>query len=160
MGGGQDAAALRDQATTREDYIEAVLETDGSFEQVLRAMTRIFVGSIAWRPDQLKMELHSLLEGTELHRQFFDNHWKTFSDYIEGELPELMAGAANPPGGPPSGPIDPRVAALMFQGMLREALIAKTLDPCDRFPDTTVDAMADQLITLFLGACGIGAAQG
>jgi AcrR family transcriptional regulator len=148
--------ALRDQATTREDYIEAVLETDGSFEQVLRAMTRIFVGSIAWRPDKLKMELHSLLEGTELHRQFFDNHWKTFADYIEGELPELMAGIPVPPG----GPIEPRVAALMFQGMLREALIAKTLDPCDRFPDTTVDAMADQLITLFLAACGIGAGRG
>ena len=156
--------ALREQANTREDYIEAVLDTDGSFEQVLRAMTRIFVGSIAWRPDQLKMELHSLLEGADQHRQFFDKHWKTFSDYIEGELPELMAGGASGPNGipidSPNDPsIDPKIAALMFQGMLREVLIAKTLDPRDRFPDSTVDAMADQLITLFLAACGIGSGR-
>jgi AcrR family transcriptional regulator len=153
--------SLREQANTREDYIEAVLDTDGSFEQVLRAMTRIFVASIAWQPDQLKMELHSLLEGTDVHRQFFDNHWKTFSDYIEGELEELLASgeAVLPVSSSVSssalGP-DPRMAALMFQGMLRELLISKALDRRDRFPDTPVDVMAEQMVTLFLGACGIG----
>ena len=153
--------ALRAQATTREDYIEVVLDTDGSFEQVLRAMTRIFVGSIAWRPGQLRMELHSLLEEADVHREFFDNHWKTFSDYIEGELPELLSGTASQTDAPPgAAKLDPRIAALMFQGMLREALIAKTLEPRDRFPDTSLDVMADQLVTLFLAACGIGSERG
>jgi len=140
--------ALREQANTREDYIQAVLETDGSFEEVLRAMTRIFVASIAWKPDQLKMELHSLLEETEIHRQFFDNHWKTFLDYIDGELRELAETGE-------IAPMDPRIAGLLFQGMIREALISKVLDRNDRFPERRIDEIADELITLFLSACGL-----
>lgn len=141
-------AVLFAHATNREDFIAAVLDTDGSFKDVLRAMTRIYVASIAWQPDRLKMELHSLLEGTASSNEFIDNQWKTFSDYIIGELQEKIANGE-------IKPLNTKIAALMFQGMVREILISQALDTQDRFPDLYIDEMVDELLTLFFAACGL-----
>lgn len=141
-------AVLHSHATTREDFISVVLETDGSFEEVLRAMTRIYVGSIAWQPDRLKMELQSLLEGTASNNEFITNQWKTFSDYIIGELQEMIDNGE-------IEPLNTRMAALMFQGMIREVLISQALDKQDRFPDLYIDEMIDELLSLFITACGL-----
>ncbi len=141
-------AVLHEHASTREDFIVAVLDTDGSFENVLRAMTRIYVASVAWQPDRLKMELHNLLEGMEMTDEFLNNHWKTFSDYIDIELQEKMDANEIPP-------LNTRMAGLMFQGMVREVIISQALEKNDRFPELYIDEMVDELLRLFFTACGL-----
>ncbi len=111
-------------------------------------MTRIYVASIAWQPDRLKMELHSLLEGVEISSEFTDNHWKTFSDYIDIELQEKIDNHE-------IKPLNTQIAGLMFQGMIREVLISQALDRYDRFPEMYIDEIADELLSLFFTACGI-----
>ncbi|MEJ2059211.1 MAG: TetR/AcrR family transcriptional regulator [Gammaproteobacteria bacterium] len=138
-------AVLEELSGTREDYVEAVVETESDFAAVLRALTRVFVGSIAWRPELLRMELHSMLEGNEAARAFFNNRWKTFTDYIEFNLGELEQSGKIPA-------LDKRAAGLMYQGMIREALLTKCLDPHDRFNEISLDALTDRLVDLFLDA--------
>lgn len=43
----------------------------------------------------------------------------------------------------------------MFQGMVREALIQKYLQPQDRLEDVSLDELSEELVTLFLRALGI-----
>ncbi len=136
---------LHELACTREDYLEAVLDTDGEFEEVLRSMTRIFVAGVAWQPSLLQMELHSLLDGSEANREFFENRWKTFTDFIEYSVREMAE-----ENGLES--VNPQVAGLLYQGMIREALLSKCLGRDDRFPDIEIDRLVDDLITLFLAA--------
>ena len=47
-------------------------------------------------------------------------------------------------------------AGLMFQGMVREALIQKFLQPHDRLEDLSMEELSQELVTLFLRAVGIG----
>ncbi|HHO68719.1 MAG TPA: TetR/AcrR family transcriptional regulator, partial [Gammaproteobacteria bacterium] len=76
-------AVLNDIACRRESYVEAVVASEGSFEDVLRRITRIFIDSVAADPDYLRMEMQSALEGSEATRQFFENRWRPFTDLIE-----------------------------------------------------------------------------
>ncbi len=138
-------AVLLQSACQREDYLEAVPLADGNLEDILRAMTKVFVGSMSRHPSILKMELHSLLDGSEANRQFFDNRWKNFTDFIDYMIGELAED--NDFSGVNAG-----VAGLMFQGMIREALLTKCLEPVDRYPDLDVDQVVDELITLFMAA--------
>lgn len=138
-------AVLRQLASQREDYLEAVPFADGSLEDILRAMTKVFVGSISRNPGILKMELHSLLDGSGANRQFFDNRWKNFTDFIEYMIAELAEDSG-------LDGVNAEVASLMFQGMIREALLTKCLEPVDRFPDLDIDRIVDELITLFMAA--------
>lgn len=46
-------------------------------------------------------------------------------------------------------------AGLMFQGMVREALIQKFLQPHDRLEDLSMDELSQELVGLFLRAVGI-----
>ncbi len=136
-------AVLHEFSCTRESYVETVVEDDIGFENVLRGMTRVFVSSIVKNPDLLKMELHSQLEGSDASREFFLNRWKSFTDYIEYNLAELQA----------QGRIDEinvKVAALMYQGMIREVLLLKCLQAGDRFENVSIDDLVNQLIDLFL----------
>jgi len=138
-------AVLLQSACQREDYLKAVPLATGSLEDVLRAMAKVFVGSMTRHPSILRMELHSLLDGSDANRQFFENRWKTFSDFIEfmiGELAEEHDLEA----------VNPRIAGLMFQGMIREALVTKCLEPVDRFPNMDVDLIVEELIALFMAA--------
>ena len=136
-------AVLHEFSCTRESYVETVVEDDIGFENVLRGMTRVFVSSIVKNPDLLKMELHSQLEGSDASREFFLNRWKSFTDYIEYNLAELQT----------QGRIDEinvKVAALMYQGMIREVLLLKCLQAGDRFEHVSIDDLVNQLIDLFL----------
>ena len=136
-------AVLHEFSCTRESYVETVVKDDTGFENVLRGMTRVFVTSIVNQPDLLKTELHSLLEGSMASQEFFLNRWKSFTDYIEYNLSEFQAQGK-------IEPIDVKAAALMYQGMIREVLIMKCLNPTDRLKSVAIDDLVDELINLFL----------
>ncbi len=136
---------LNEIACKRESYVDVVVNSDGSFDDVLRKITRIYIDSVSRDPDYLRMELHSALDGSDASRQFFDNRWKPFTDFIEFSLGELMARKA-------LAPLNPKVAALAFQGMIREALYAKCIFHSSRYSDVALPELCDQLVSLFLDA--------
>jgi len=136
-------SVLQEFSDTRESYIETVIADDNSFEPVLRGMTRVFVNSIMNHPDILKMEMHSQLEGSEASQAFFLNRWKSFTDYIEFNLTELQSQGK-------IKKINASATALMYQGIIREVLLLKCMQPTDRFSDTPVETLVDEIITLFM----------
>jgi AcrR family transcriptional regulator len=138
---------LNQIACKRESYVEAVVQSDGSFSEVLRMITRRYVESVSRDPDYLRMELQSALEGSDATRQFFENRWRPFTDYIEVTIRELQ----------PTGAVqqtDGRIAALMFQGMLREALYAKCIFRAARYQELDLNELTDYRVTLFFRAIG------
>jgi AcrR family transcriptional regulator len=140
-------AVLNEIACKRESYVEVVVNSDGSFDDVLRKITRIYIDSVSGDPDYLRMELHSALDGSAATRQFFENRWRPFTDFIEFTLGELLVKKA-------IAPVRPRVAALAFQGMIREALYAKCIFRSTRYSDVELPGLCDQLVDLFLKSVG------
>ena len=140
-------AVLGAIACTREDYIEVALEGPTDFAAVLERITRIYATSVARDPDYLRMEMHSVLEGNAATQQFFENRWKTFTDYIEYGLQELAREGR-------IDPVDGKAASLMFQGMIREALYAKCIYQSAHYRDVELEALIQPLIGLFLRAVG------
>ena len=136
-------AVLQEFSATRESYVEAVVADDNGFEQVLRGMTTVFVSSIMNHPDMLKMEMHSQLEGSEASQEFFLNRWKSFTDYIEYNLNELQSQNK-------IKPINAKAAALIYQGIIREVLLQKCMQQTDRFQETPVAILVDEVIILFM----------
>lgn len=134
-------------ACQREDYVQVVVQSTGSFPEVLRGLARIFAEGIRQHPALLRLELFSLLEGHAAAREFFDIRWKMFTDYIEITLEERNR-QGNGPG------VGPRAAALMFQGMLREVLMVKCLPESGRFEALALDTLVDEAVTLFLAVIG------
>lgn len=135
-------AVLHAFSCTRESYVNAVVD-DSDFEPVLRSMTKVFVNSIVCHPDLLKMEMHSQLEGNDASREFFVNRWKSFTDYIEFNLQEMHNQGH-------IEAINAKAAALMYQGMIREALLLKCLQTTDQFNDVSIDELVNELLELFL----------
>lgn len=72
---------LQELSGKRESYVETVINSSNSFEDVLTGMTRIYIKSVAKNPDMLRIELQSLLEGNSVSSEFFKNRWKSFTDY-------------------------------------------------------------------------------
>lgn len=136
-------AVLQEFSATRESYIDAVIADDISFEQVLRAMTSVFIASIMNHPDMLKMEMHSQLEGSDASQEFFLNRWKSFTDYIEFNLTELQTQGK-------IKPINAKAAALMYQGIIREILLLKCMHQTDRLENIPITVLVDDIITLFM----------
>ena len=138
---------LNQIACKRESYVEVVVNSDGSFGDVLRGITHIYIASVSRDPDYLRMELQSALEGSDATRQFFENRWRPFTDLIEYSLKELASQNR-------IGPVNGAVAALLFQGMIREALYAKCINQSPRYRDMNLDALVEHLIGLFFRAVG------
>ena len=138
---------LNEIACRRESYVEAVVDSDASFGDVLRRITRIFVQSVSADPDYLRMELQSALEGSDATRQFFENRWRPFTDLIEYSLTQLAARKRIPA-------VNTSVAALLFQGMVREALYAKCIYRSPGYRDMDLQLLVDHLIGLFFRAVG------
>jgi AcrR family transcriptional regulator len=138
---------LNEIACKRESYVEAVVNSDGGFVDVLRKITRIYIESVSRDPDYLRMEMHSALEGSDATRQFFENRWRAFSDYIEFNLTELAAQKR-------VNQTNAKVAALAFQGMIREALYSKCIFRSPHYREMDLHELADQLVTLFVHAVG------
>ena len=134
-------------ACKRESYVEAVVNSDGSFADVLRKITRIYIESVSHDPDYLRMEMQSALEGSDATRQFFENRWRPFTDFIEYSLKELIANKT-------IEPVNEQFAAMAFQGMLRETLYAKCIYRSARYRDMELSEISDDLATFFFRAVG------
>lgn len=138
-------AVLGEIAVKRESYVEAILDGDDDFATVLSHMTRIYADSVAADPDYLRMEMQATLEGAAAAQQIFDSRWKSFTDFIEVSMQELV----------PLGNVNktnPRVASLMYQGMVREALYAKCVTRSPRYKDIALHDLLEQLLKLFLNS--------
>jgi AcrR family transcriptional regulator len=142
-------AVLDKFACQRQSYVDTIVNHGTRFEDALAGMTQVYIENIAKNPDILRIELHSLLEGNPAAHAFFQNRWKSFTDYIEFGLNEYM------PYDVPNREKTILSAGLMFQGMVREALIQKCLQPQDRLVDLTLYELSHELVTLFLRSIGI-----
>lgn len=136
-------AVLNSISGQRESYVTAIVEEPSDFGSVLMRMSLVFAESVARDPDYLRMELMSALEGNAAANQFFENRWRSFTDYIEESIKEV---------GKKSNivVIAPRMASLMFQGMLREALYTKCILNETRYKDISLENLVRQLIEIFL----------
>jgi AcrR family transcriptional regulator len=142
-------AVLDKFACQRQSYVDTIVNHGTRFEDALAGMTQVYIENIAENPDILRIELHSLLEGNPAAHAFFQNRWKSFTDYIEFGLNEYM------PYDVPNREKTILSAGLMFQGMVREALIQKCLQPQDRLVDLSLYELSHELVALFLRSIGI-----
>jgi len=147
------AAVLEKFAGQRQSYVDTIVNHGTSFEDALAGMTQVYIENIAKNPDILRIELHSLLEGNPATLAFFQNRWKSFTDYIEFGLNEFL------PYDVPNREKTILSAGLMFQGMVREALIQKCLQPQDRLIDLSLYELSNELVALFLRSIGINKTQ-
>jgi AcrR family transcriptional regulator len=138
---------LAENSAKRESYIEAILTEPTDFVSVLKRMTRIYVESVSSDTDFLRMELMSALEGSKTASAFFERRWRSLTDYIEYSLTEMKAEQTKVV-------VNPRMAGLMFQGMLREMLYTRFISEDRRYQDIPLDTMIDELINLFARAIG------
>ena len=146
-------AVLEKFSETRQSYVDTIVNSGTRFEDALSGMTQVYIDNIAANPDILKIELHSLLEGNPAATAFFQNRWKSFTDYIEFGLNEYL------PYELPNREKTILSAALMYQGMVRETLIQKCLQPQDRLVDLSLYELSHELVTLFLHSIGINKTQ-
>jgi AcrR family transcriptional regulator len=146
-------AVLEKFSCQRQSYVDTIVNHGTRFEDALAGMTQVFIENVAKNPDILKIELHSLLEGNPVTQAFFQNRWKSFTDYIEFGLNEYL------PYDIPNREKTILSAGLMFQGMVREALIQKCLQPQDRLIDLSLYELSNELVTLFLRSIGINKTQ-
>ena len=142
-------AVLQTMSAQRESYVQTVINSGTSFEDVLTGMTQVYIKSIDENPDLLRIELQSLLDRNPATGDFFKNRWKSFTDYIEFSLNERL------PYDTPNREARILAAGLMFQGMLREVLVQKHLQPEDRLEDVSLAELSHELVRLFLRAVGI-----
>jgi len=142
-------AVLHELSSQRESYVEAVVNSDATFEEVLIGMTKVFIHSIDDNPNLLRIEMQSMLNGDPATTEFFENRWKSFTDYINFGLNERLAYSVT------DREITILSASLMFQGIVREALLQKYLQPQDRLVDISLDELTRELVSLFLKAIGI-----
>lgn len=138
-------AVIASLAGTRQSYIDAVLAGPDDFASVLERIVAVFVKSVAGDPDFLRMEMLSALEGSGAAHRFFESRWESVADYIEYSLRELAAEGQ-------AARLNERTAALLFQGMIREALYAKCIIKSPRWKDIGLDELVRQLLALFLRA--------
>ena len=142
-------AVVEELSSKRESYVDTVINHGTSFEDVLQGMTRTYIRSIADNPDILRIEMQSLLDGSSATNAFFNNRWKSFTDYIEFSLNERL------PYDLPNREITILSASLMYQGMIREILIQKFLQPVDRLIDVDLEELSSELVAMFLKTIGI-----
>lgn len=144
---------LQELSSQRESYVDTVIKNGADFEQVLIGMTEVFIRSIDDNPNLLRIEMQSLLDGNPATSEFFENRWKSFTDYINFSMNERLAYDIS------NREITILSASLMFQGMVREALLQKYLQPQDRLVDISLNDLSRELVSLFLTAIGIRPSQ-
>lgn len=140
-------AVLDNLSAPRETYVEAALDGPDDFASVLQRITRVFISRVEEDPDYFRIELLSVLEGGENANRFFASRWQSIADYIEYTLKELASEKR-------VAALNERTAALMFQGMVREAIYNKCILKAERYKSVTLDKLVEQLLQLFLAALG------
>jgi len=140
-------AVLDSLSAPRETYVEAALDGPDDFASVLQRITRVFVERVEEDPDYFRIELLSVLEGGEVANRFFASRWQSIADYIEYSLKELAQEKR-------ASVVNERTAALLFQGMIREAIYNKCIVNAERYKGVSLDKLVQQLLQLFLMAIG------
>jgi len=143
---------LEEFSGLRQSYVDTIIKHGTRFEDALAGMTEVFIKGVSDNPDILRIELQSMLEGNPTTIEFFRNRWKSFTDYIEFGLNEYL------PYDIPNREVTILTAALMYQGMVRETLIQKCLQPEDRLEDLSLHEISNELVALFLRSIGINRA--
>lgn len=143
-------AVLESLSAPRETYIEAALDGPDDFASVLHRITKVFISRIEEDPDYIRMELLGALEGGDIAKRFFASRWQSIVDYIEYSLQELVREKH-------ISAVNERTAALLFQGMIREAIYNKCIVNAERYKDISMDKLIRQLLQLFLQAIGYSA---
>jgi AcrR family transcriptional regulator len=138
---------LAENSAKRESYIEAILTEPADFVSVLKRMSMIYVENVSADTDLLRMELMSALEGSKAATAFFERRWRSITDYIEYSLNELKPDREH-------SFVNPRMAGLMYQGMLREILYTKFITEDSRYKDIPLNTMIDELIKMFVRVIG------
>ncbi len=138
-------AVLDSLAAPRETYVEATLDGPDDFASVLSRVTRVFIDRVEEDPDYFRMELQSALEGGDIANRFFASRWQSIADYIEYSLRELVQENR-------ASVVNERTAALLFQGLIREAIYNKCIINSERYKETTLQNLVQQLLQLFLQA--------
>lgn len=127
----------------RESYIEAALNGPDDFGSVLERMALVFADKLSNDSDYLRMEMQAALEDAPMAQHFFENRWKSFSDFVEFNIHELnQAGQLTH--------INPQIASLMYQGALREALYAKLILKSERYKSFTLADLIKLITQQFL----------
>lgn len=130
-------------AAPRETYVEAALGGPDDFASVLSRITRVFIERVEEDPDYFRMELQAALEGGDIASRFFASRWQSIADYIEYSLRELAQQKR-------ASVVNERTAALMFQGLIREAIYNKCILNSERYKDIKLQELVKQLLQLFL----------
>jgi len=141
---------LEEYACAREDYVDAVLAGPGDFGNVLYRMTMVYAKSRSKDADILRIELRSIIEGDAIRDAIFSNQWKSFTDYIELSLQEMIDSAQIPA-------LDLGVASMTYVGMVREMLICHTLDVGNDCATRSLDYLVKQVINAYLRSLGLSA---
>jgi AcrR family transcriptional regulator len=139
------AAVLDGLAAPRETYVEAALDGPDDFASVLTRITLVFISRVEEDPDYFRMELQSALEGGDLAQRFFASRWQSIADYIEYSLRELAREKR-------ASVVNERTAALLFQGLIREAIYNKCILDAERYKEISLQELVRQLLQLFLRA--------
>ncbi len=140
-------AVLENLSAPRETYVEAALDGPDDFASVLYRISRVFIARVEEDPDYFRIELVSVLEGGEIANRFFTSRWQSIVDYIEYSLKELAMDKRIPA-------VNERAAALLFQGMIREAIYSKCIVNAERYKGVSLEKLVQQLLHLFLQAIG------
>lgn len=140
-------AVLDSLSAPRETYVEAALDGPDDFASVLQRISLLFVSRFEDDPDYLRMELLGALEGGDVATRFFASRWQAIADFIEYSLQELAAEKR-------VSPVNERTAALLFQGMIREAIYNKCIINAERYRDVSLEKLVQQLLQLFLQSVG------
>lgn len=136
---------LDSMAAPRETYVEAALDGPDDFASVLSRITRVFIERMQQDPDYFRMELQSALEGGDEAKRFFASRWQSIADYIEYSLRELAQERR-------VSVVNERTAALLFQGLIREAIYNKCILNSERYREIELQDLVRQLLQLFLRA--------
>lgn len=136
---------LDSMAAPRETYVEAALDGPEDFASVLSRITRVFIERVEQDPDYFRMELQSALEGGDVAKRFFASRWQSIADYIEYSLREMAQEKR-------ASVVNERTAALLFQGLIREAIYNKCILNSERYKETSLQDLVQQLLQLFLRA--------
>ncbi len=140
-------AVLDSLSAPRETYVEAALDGPDDFASVLHRITRVFISRVEEDPDYIRMELLGALEGGDIAKRFFASRWQSIMDYIEYSLQELALEKR-------IVSVNERTAALLFQGMVREAIYSKCIINAERYQEISLEKLIRQLLQLFLQAIG------
>lgn len=143
-------AVLEEFATSRDVYVDAILAGPAEFGDVLYRTMLVFVQSRLKDADSVRIELRSLIEGDKASETFFRNQWQGFTDYIEVALKELVEEKA-------IAPVDARIAALCYVGMVRELIIARAFGLGEGRAERPLEAVVGDMHALFLRSLGLPA---